>query len=79
MAKGYSIASIFMIVVTVVWFVFALSSSEIIKWHFLTAAAINFLMAMVINRQFTSKRYNYLGIAHVVLMVGLGFYGYFFI
>jgi hypothetical protein len=49
------------------------------KWQFLTAGGIHFLMSIIINRQFTQKNRNYLGIIHGILMVSFFGFGYFFL
>lgn len=79
MSRVYQLASIIIISLTVLWFCYELTLRHSEKWHFLTAGAINFLMAVIINRQFTQKDRNYLGIIHGVFMVVLFGYGYFFI
>jgi cytochrome b len=79
MSKSYQIFSIIIIVLSIAWFIIELSQRRFEQWHFLTAGAINFIAAMIINRQFTLREYNYLGIVHVVFMVAFFGYGYFFI
>jgi len=79
MSKAYRYASLLIIAITLVWFCYELSQRHLEKWHFLTAGAINFLMAVMINRQFTKKNHNYLGVIHGVFMVAFFGCGYFFI
>ncbi|MEN8817629.1 MAG: hypothetical protein ABF274_12285 [Nonlabens sp.] len=79
MSKAYKYSSLIIIALTVIWFCYEMTLRHSEKWHFLTAGAVNFLTAIIINRQFTQKEYNYLGIIHGVFMVTLFGYGYFFI
>jgi cytochrome b len=79
MSLSYRIFSIIIIVLSVIWFVMELSQRRFEQWHFLAAGGVNFIAAMIINRQFTRKEYNYLGIIHGVFMVGFFGYGYFFV
>ncbi|MEO9953415.1 MULTISPECIES: hypothetical protein [Nonlabens] len=79
MSRAFQIASIFIIALTALWFGYEMMLRHSVQWHFLTAGGINFLMAVIINRQYTQKDYNYLGIIHGVLMVSLFGYGYFFV
>lgn len=79
MNKGYQIASLIVIGLTVIWFLILGIDKYTPQWQFLTAGGIHFLMAIIINRQFVKGSYNYLGILHSILMVALGGYGYFFV
>ncbi|WP_303686135.1 hypothetical protein [Nonlabens dokdonensis] len=79
MSRIYQLSSLLIIALTILWFTYEMMLRHSVQWHFLTAGGINFLAAVIINRQFTQKRYNYLGIIHVVFMVLLFGYGYFFI
>lgn len=79
MNKAYQIASVIIIAATVVWFIIWGLDRYTPQWQFLTAGGINFLMSIIINRQFVNAQRNYLGIIHSVLMVALGGYGYFFV
>jgi hypothetical protein len=79
MSNAFKYASIMIITITITWFCYEMTQRHLEKWHFLTAGAINFLMAVIINRQFTQKDRNYLGIIHGTFMVALFGCGYFFI
>ncbi|AGC77604.1 hypothetical protein [Nonlabens dokdonensis] len=79
MSRAYQFSSLLIIALTILWFAYEMMLRHSVQWHFLAAGGINFLTAIIINRQFTDKKYNYLGIIHVVFMVLLFGYGYFFI
>ncbi|WP_157111423.1 hypothetical protein [Nonlabens spongiae] len=79
MSRSVKAFSLCIIIVTSAWFVYELTLRQGIKWHFLTAGAVNFLAAIIVNRQFTYRSYNYLGIFHVMLAILLFGYGYFFL
>jgi hypothetical protein len=79
MSKAFKYTSILIITITVAWFCYEMTLRHLEQWHFLAAGAVNFLMAVIINRQFTQKKRNYLGLIHTVFMVGLFGSGYFFI
>jgi len=79
MSKPFQIASIIIIALTLIWFIIWGFDKYTPQWQFLTAGGINFLMSIIINRQFVKSKRNYLGIIHSVFMVVLGGYGYFFV
>ena len=79
MSKPFQIGSLAVIALTVVWFIIFGFDKYTPQWQFLTAGGVNFLMSIIINRQFVNSKRNYLGIIHSVLMVALGGYGYFFV
>jgi cytochrome b len=79
MSLAYRIFSIVIILLSLAWLASELSQRRLVQWHFLAAGGVNFIAAMVINRQFTQRQYNYLGMVHVVFMVLFFGYGYFFI
>jgi len=62
---------------TIGWLGYEFSLRHFVKWHFLVAGGIHFLMAVIINRQFTKKDINYLGWIHVVLAILFFAYGHF--
>ncbi|MGJ8684644.1 MAG: hypothetical protein ACSHWW_08470 [Nonlabens sp.] len=78
MSKPFQIASIIIIVLTVLWFFIFGIDKYTPQWQYLAAGGIHFLMAIVINRQFVNAQYNYLGFIHIIFMIALGGYGYFF-
>ncbi|MGB3591908.1 MAG: hypothetical protein WBA16_09530 [Nonlabens sp.] len=79
MTNYHRTVSIVVIALTTVWFLYAIQLRHPEKWQYLTAGAVNFIMAIIINRQFTDSNYNYLGIIHVIFMTTLASYGYFFL
>jgi hypothetical protein len=79
MSNAFKYASIMIITITITWFCYEMTQRHLEKWRFLTAGAVHFLMAVIINRQFTQKDRNYLGIIHGIFMVALFGCGYFFI
>jgi hypothetical protein len=79
MSKTYQVASVMTIAVTLLWFCYAMMQRHPEKWQFLTAGGVHFLMSIIINRQFTKKNRNYLGIIHGILMVSFFGFGYFFL
>ncbi|QJP35724.1 hypothetical protein F0365_15600 [Nonlabens sp. Ci31] len=79
MSKTYQFASVITIGVTLFWFCYAMMQRHPQKWQFLTAGGIHFLMSIIINRQFTQKNRNYLGIIHGIFMVCFFGSGYFFL
>ncbi|WP_438962130.1 hypothetical protein [Nonlabens sp.] len=79
MSKPFQIFSIAIILITVLWLITLGIDKYTPQWQFLTAGGIHFLMSIIINRQFVTSRYNYLGLIHSILMVALGGYGYFFV
>ncbi|BAO55941.1 hypothetical protein [Nonlabens marinus] len=77
MSKTYFYSSIVALLLTLTWLGYELSLRHFVKWHFLVAGGIHFLLAIIINRQFTKKDINYLGWIHVVLAVVFFGYGHF--
>ena len=78
MSKPFQISSIIISVLTLGWFILLGLDKYTPQWQFLTAGGINFLMAIIINRQFVNGNHNYLGIIHIIFMIALGGDGYLF-
>lgn len=79
MSRGLQLLSISTILVSLAWFLLLGIARHPVQWQYLTVAGVHFIMSIIINRQFVKGKYNYLGIIHGVIMISLGFYGYFFI
>lgn len=78
MARSITITSIILLGLTVAWLVFVVAT-EAVRWQFLAVAGTHFVWSIVVNKQFTLKNYNYLGIIHTVLTVVFFGYGYAFL
>lgn len=61
-----------------IWFVYEVNLRHGVKWHYMTAGGLNFIISIIVNRQLIDREYNYLGIIHVVFAVAFFGYGYFF-
>jgi hypothetical protein len=77
MSKPFLILSLITIGLTIAWLGYEFSLRHFIKWHFLVSGGFHFLLAVIINRQFTKKDVNYLGWIHVVFAVVFFAYGHF--
>ncbi len=77
MARPYLYTSLLFLILTVLWLGYEFNLRHFVRWHFMVSGAIHFLLAVIINRQYTKKNVNYLGWIHVVAAVvffGLGYF-----
>ena len=79
MSNSFKWTSIIVLIITLAWLLYALAQRHPAQWQFFTAGGVHFIMAVIINRQFVKKNHNYLGIAHVVLMILFFAYAYLFL
>ena len=79
MSNTIKFISLTIIILSIAWLIYELSLRRSVQWHFMTAGGINFIISIIVNRQFTKRDYNYLGILHVVFAVVFFGYGYFFL
>ncbi|WP_194852149.1 hypothetical protein [Nonlabens antarcticus] len=77
MSRPFLFSSLIIIGLTVFLLGYELTLHHFVKWHFLVTGAVHFIMAIIINRQYTKKDINYLGWIHVVAAVLFFAYGHF--
>ncbi|WP_157686626.1 hypothetical protein [Nonlabens sp. Hel1_33_55] len=76
MSKPFFYSSIIAIALTILWLTYEFQLHHFVRWHFLAAGGLHFIMSIIINRQFTIRT-NVLGWIHVSLAVIFFAYGYF--